>query len=288
MTKNCKSCKQKIGPKDPVYQCVACSANLHLTTSCTGLTPVVVNGIKDLGTLAMLLCSSCHENNVRDRFIRNFTQSKLTEKLEELDINEKLQNMENRLTQIVEKKVDEALRNTCEKVEKTYSTVLTGNNKNAVPKEQQNRTNHNINQCIRIQGIAEDPQKSKAENLVPTNEEVKKILEIVDEQPNIVEMKRLGKFDEKRTKPRTLLLTVANHHEARLVLAKSLEKRTQLSERKVFLSPALTKEDAAKENQILKKRRELITEGVPKEKLRIRNLELFNDNVKVELNESGP
>ena len=236
----------------------------------------------------MLLCSSCHENNVRDRFIRNFTQSKLTEKLEELDINEKLLNMENRLTQIVEKKVDEALRNTCEKVEKTYSTVLTGNNKNAVPKEQQNRTNHNINQCIRIQGIAEDPQKSKAENLVPTNEEVKKILEIVDVQPNIVEMKRLGKFDEKRTKPRTLLLTVANHHEARLVLAKSLEKRTQLSERKIFLSPALTKEDAAKENQILKKRRELITEGVPKEKLRIRNLELFNDNVKVELNESGP
>ena len=81
---------------------------------------------------------------------------------------------------------------------------------------------------------------------------------------------------------------MANHQEARLVLAKSLEKRTQLSERKVFLSPALTKEVAAKENQILKKRRELITEGVPKEKLRIRNLELFNDNVKVELNESGP
>ena len=226
MTKNCKSCKQKIGPNDPVYQCVACSANLHLTTSYTGLTPVAVNGIKDLGTLAMLLCSSCHENNVRDR--------NLTEKLEELDINEKLLNMENRLTQIVEKKIDEALRNTCEKVEKTYSTVLTGNNKNAVPKEQQNRTNHNINQCIRIQGIAEDPQKSKAENLVPTNEEVKKILEIVDVQPNIVEMKRLGKFDEKRTKPRTLLLTVANHHEARLVLAKSLEKRTLLSERNVL------------------------------------------------------
>ena len=109
MAKICKSCKQKFGPNDPVYQCVACSANLHLTTSCTGLTPVAVNGIKDLETLAMLLCSSCHENNVRDRFIRNFTQSKLTEKLEELDINEKLLNMENRLTQIVEKKVDAVL-----------------------------------------------------------------------------------------------------------------------------------------------------------------------------------
>ena len=52
-------------------------------------------------------------------------------------------------------------------------------------------------------------------------------------------------------------------------------------EKEVYLLPALTKESAIKENEILKKRRQLLDEGVPREKLKIRNLELFNDGVKV-------
>ena len=47
--------------------------------------------------------------------------------------------------------------------------------------------------------------------------------------------------------------------------------------------PALSRDDALKENQMLKKRRELLDGDVPKEKLEIRNLELYNDGVKVQL-----
>ena len=69
----------------------------------------------------------------------------------------------------------------------------------------------------------------------------------------------------------------------RLALAKSIEHREELAKRNIYLQPALSKEDALKENLILKKRRELLTEGVPRDTLKIRNLELFNDGAKVEI-----
>ena len=50
------------------------------------------------------------------------------------------------------------------------------------------------------------------------------------------------------------------------------------------MRPALSRDDALKENQMLKKRRELLDgAAVPKKKLKIRNLELYNDGVKVQL-----
>ena len=39
-------------------------------------------------------------------------------------------------------------------------------------KNDENSKSHNINKCIRIQGIPEDPNKTKGENLVATNDEV--------------------------------------------------------------------------------------------------------------------
>ena len=54
----------------------------------------------------------------------------------------------------------------------------------------------------------------------------------------------------------------------------------------MFILPALSKEDAIKENLCLKKRREIIEEYVPREKLKIRNLELFNDGRKIDLGDN--
>ena len=80
-----------------------------------------------------------------------------------------------------------------------------------------------------------------------------------------------------------VLVTLANEHETRITLAKSREFRSHLVERNIYMLPALTRDDALKENQMLKKRRELLDGGVPKEKLKIRNLGLYNDRVKVQL-----
>lgn len=287
----CKTCKNNIGANDRTYNCVACQTVLHLTTECTGLSPVAVNGIKELGSLAMLICSTCNERNARDKFIRCYTNSKLNEKLENLDINEKLLSMENKLCGIIDKKIDdvdkkldEAFKYKCEKVEKTYSSALSdGLKKAATPMNvpSLSKTPHNISQSVRIQGIPEDPSKSKAENLVPTNEAVLDIMRKLNLDTRVMEMKRLGKFDENRIKPRTLLVTLSSEHEVRLVLAKYRERGKEFSNDNIFILPALSKEEATLENLILKRRRELINEGVPTEKLKIRNLKLYNDKVEV-------
>ena len=64
------------------------------------------------------------------------------------------------------------------------------------------------------------------------------------------------------------------------MLAKSFEKRDELRDEEIYLLPALTKEDARKENLCIKRRRELLEEGVPQEKIKTRNFELFNDGKK--------
>lgn len=287
--KNCKTCKKNIGTNEPVYTCVACNTHLHLTTACTGLTPVAVNGIKDLGNHAMLLCNGCLEKNARERFIRSYTQSNLVEKLESLDLNDQLLSMENRLTEIVDTKINEALKHTLDKVDKTYSSVLAENLTSVAPKQPQakvvpEKPGHNINKSFRVQGIPEDLSKSKSENLVPTSETIEEVLNICGVQPRpvIAEMKRLGKFDEKRNKPRTVMVSLNNEHEVRMILATAKTKRKDLADRNIYILPALTPEDAKKENMILKKRRELINSGVPKEKLSIRSLELYNDGDKID------
>ena len=160
--------------------------------------------------------------------------------------------MEKRLTDLVDQKVGEAMKTTCKKVEKTYAAVVaveksteTGNT-NASHKVNKGKTNHNISQSLRSQGVPEDPSKSKGENLVPTNAEVNGILETMEVKTGIVELRRLGKFDAERKKLRTLLVTLPNEHEARLTLAKSHEHREMLKQKGVFILPALSKEDALK------------------------------------------
>ena len=78
----------------------------------------------------------------------------------------------------------------------------------------------------------------------------------------IKEFKRPGKFDTLRSKPRTLLLTVTSEYDARLTITKSHQERNKPKDRKVYILPALSKEDAEQENDILKKRRKLLTQGV--------------------------
>ena len=294
MSRPCKTCKRTNNANEKSYKCVACGCQMHLDPTCTGLSTVAINGIKELGQLAMLLCNTCVENNERDNFIRNRCDLKIEEKLEKLDINEKLNKIENNLAKLVDRKVQEAITRTCQKVEENYATIATKNaTKAAIPPGTETKASvientHNTERSFRIQGISEDPEKSRNENLIPTNEKVNEVLKCLGVNPQVFEMKRLGKFNKDRTKPRTLLVTLATSHEVRLVLAKSVERRNELKSQNVFISQALSKDEAIKESLCLEKRRELLEEGVPREKLKIRNFELFNNEVKVELETGAP
>ena len=244
---------------------------MHFEPSCTGLTQVAVNGLKEAGQLAMLLCINCLNNNERDNFIKCRTIDKMIEKIETetQEINKKLRTMEERITAVVNTRVDNAIRTICEKVDKSYAEAVAVQPRNigATSKAHSREPpdlDHNIRKSIRLQGV----------------------LNRIGVTIQISELKRLGKFSNTRKKPRTLFLTLPTEHDARLVLAKAHEKRTALTEKCVFILPALSKEDAIKENLCLKKPREILEENVPRDKLKIRNLELFNDGKKEDLGDN--
>ena len=82
MTKSCNTCKKVINQKSPRYICLAHNVQMHFQPSCTGLTQVAVNGPKEVGQLAMLLCVKCLNNYERDNFIKCQTIDKMNEKIE--------------------------------------------------------------------------------------------------------------------------------------------------------------------------------------------------------------
>ena len=104
---------------------------------------------------------------------------------------------------------------------------------------------------------------------------------------NIIELRRLRKKDVEQKKPRTLLVILPNEHEARLTLARIHEHREQLKQKGMFILPALSKENDLKNNPALNRRKTLLDQKVPAEKLKIRILDLFNEGRKVETSTEG-
>ena len=123
MGKNFKTCKKAADASEKSYSCGACNCNMHLTPECTAPSPAAVTGIKQLDMNAMLLCNNCVEQNKRDNFIRCRTLAKAAEKIDSLDVGEKLKNMEWRLTDLVDKKIGNATKMTCDQVENTEAVA---------------------------------------------------------------------------------------------------------------------------------------------------------------------
>ena len=134
----------------------------------------------------MTLGNKCVGKNERYNSIRGRAVANVSEKLSTLDVGDKLRNMQKKLTDLVNQKFGEAMKTTCEKVEEIYAAVVavktsreTGNSSSS-QKVNKGETNQNISQWLRIQGIPEDPSKSKGENLLPTYAEVNDILEAME------------------------------------------------------------------------------------------------------------
>ena len=68
----------------------------------------------------------------------------------------------------------------------------------------------------------------------------------------VKESKSLGKFKNGRARPITLLVISQSQHESRMIFARARGKRESLSQRNVFLLPALSKnDDALTENLVV-------------------------------------
>ena len=163
--------------------------------------------------------------NEGEDFIRCKTSSKLEEKLEQFNLEAKMEPLKTNLTKLIETRVDEAMNTTSANVEDTYAKVVARSipkkNETSYSKKDKKYDNDNIKDSFRIQDIPEDVEKSCGENLVPPTEKFNDVLMTIGVQPQIKEMKRLGKFSKEQAKPRTLLVTVSIEHKTSMALAKN-------------------------------------------------------------------
>ena len=97
------------------YEFVYCNCHHYLTLECTALSNVALNGIREFESNVMLLCSTCVYDNKRDSFFRN----RNVVKVDKLNFGAELQKMEGKRTELVVKKVFEALKMTHDKSEKS-------------------------------------------------------------------------------------------------------------------------------------------------------------------------
>ena len=78
-----------------------------------------------------------------------------------------------------------------------------------------------IGNTLRIQGIPEDTNKSRDENVIDTDKKVRNLLNELGVNGKTSEVRRLGKFNKSQTRDRKLLVTIDCEHDAKLLLAKT-------------------------------------------------------------------
>ena len=166
---------------------------------------------------------------------------------------------------------------------KVIESKVPSGSKAEIPNQNPKKVDHDTNKSLRIQGIPEDFHKPAKENILLTNEKQKDVFNTLGVTSPIVNVKRLGKFDNSRSQPRTIMVEVSNEWEKRTIFAKSIEKRTELMNNNFYILSALTREEALKENACLKKRREFIETAVARSALKIRNFKLFQDDIRIEI-----
>ena len=95
--------------------------------------------------------------------------------------------------------------------------------------------------------------------------EVQKILTHLNMSTEINDIIRLGKYDENKT--RTILIKIPNPWQRRKILLSARELKA--FDTPIFLSRQLSREDADLENKALKRRQEIIQEGIESKNLRV-------------------
>ena len=193
---------------------------------------------------------------------------------------DRLEEENNHKLQAIQDKLDEYKMN----VSDTYASVvaLKKENKNIASKLEQPvqvkafESKVAEPRGLRIRGI---PEMSG----IPPDKAFKKDMEnvesVFEKKSNIKSLKRVGQFKDLSPKPRTLIVQVDNEA-CRTLLLKASRELNSYRELlgSVFLSRELTIEELKTENESLRMRKVKIDQGVPRVKLRIRNLKLEIQN----------
>ena len=141
---------------------------------------------------------------------------------------------------------------------------------------QNNKYDHHYR--VRISGISESKEKPFIDRQFADKEKVEEVLKKLNVNCPNIETNRRGKFIEDRQ--RKLIATFSSPWDARLVISSAIQKKLFETD-KILITTGLSPSDLAIEKKPLSKRYELISNGVPKETLKIRYLKLYQGNKEV-------
>ena len=145
-----------------------------------------------------------------------------------------------------------------------------------IEKIQNNKYDHHYR--VRISGISESKEKSFIDRQFADKEKVEEVFKKLYVNCPIIETNRSGKFIEDCQ--RKLVATFSSPWDERLVISSAIQKNFFETD-KIFITRDLSPSDLAIERKLLSKRYELISNGVPKETLKIRYLKLYQGNKEV-------
>ena len=269
----CKNCDEKVSETQRFW-CFSCGVVLHMTPECTGFSASVVKCFQEVTRNLLLLCIFCAENE-SETLIQDVYATRMN----------RLEEKNNHKLQAIQDKPDEYKMN----VSDTYASVV------ALKKETKNIA-LKLEQPVQVKAFESKVAETERLRLkgvpekfgIPPDKAFKKDMEKVEsvfeflagKKCNVKSLKRIGQFKDLSPKPRTLVVQVDNEAYRTLLLKASRElKNYRELSGPVFLSKELTIEELKSENESLRMKKVKIDQGVPREKLRIRNLkhEMQND-----------
>ena len=167
----------------------------HMLTSSnisgTGLTSVANNGIKELGVSVVLFCDECVTTHRHDRVLEAINTQNLPDKYQFPNLEAKFEKNGEKISLMLEMKLNSSEKSLTKVVE---SKVPSGS-KAEIPNHNPKNVDHDTNESLRIQGIPEDFDEPAKENILLTNEKLKDVFNTLGVTSSIVNVKRLGKFD---------------------------------------------------------------------------------------------
>ena len=126
---------------------------------------------------------------------------------------------------------------------------------------------------IRVKGIPEAENENADKRLATDRTEINSLVHYLGVESKITKLSRVGQYKNKG--PRTILFDLETQVAKDQAVKSAYKLKTyRIQSEPIFLSAELNKDDAMKENEALKLRRQLIDKGIDPKILRVRNLTL--------------
>ena len=175
--------RKKISDNDQTYHYVSRNCDLHLEPICTGLSSVAINGIKELGAIVLLLGNKFIETGKEERLLGSAMAKKVEESVQCLDLDKKLEKIEQKLTRLDEDRIQVSVNEARQKMERSYADVASksatasSNEMSGGGKGKSSKiTDRTLQSRFKVQRIPEDQEMSPNENFVPSNKNLMEVL----------------------------------------------------------------------------------------------------------------